>query len=328
MSTRQTDPNWTFFNHYIFFPKDAPKHPKASLAGSILLGIFTLGFTHGICGATLGIKKLFGRASKNTPPISSRVSDRAADKFQSEKVDLLKDVDVKALTPENIRKMSPDEQGALIDQHAKRKEKGGSDLTQLQLNGMIRPNTSTVKIINEQETGKGHCGRYAINNAFQKDELTTEDFLRLIADCCMKELNLSREDAEELVNNDADFGIDAGVLEYILNEQRQPIKYSEIHALPECDSSKQRAMEEFIGDDAKWAIIANIGTTVGDAIYEMPSPTIGSYALAKGHFVALRKDDDNEWWYIDSRAPRPVNIALAVIPRSCLLVVPTHAQEE
>lgn len=229
-------------------------------------------------------------------------------------------LDLVALTTEQISKMSSDQKGALVDRFALRMDGGKSGLTNAQFKGILNSNkpSESVNLINKQELGLGHCARYAINNAFQTEALNTDDFLNLTAAVFAKKLGMSTEDAKTLVHNNGDFGVDAGILEYILQERfHQAIEYQKIEKLTGCEESKQKAIENFIGN-ADWIIIGNESA----GVYDMPSLTGATYPLTAGHFVAMRKDARGEWWLIDSRAPSPVNMPLAAIPRACTIIVP------
>ncbi len=265
-------------------------------------------------------KKLYYSICITSSDLIRKINEKFKTLFTSKK--LKKEdtkVEIKNLTAAAISKMTPDQQGFLIDHHAKRQINAPSLLTSTQLKGMLRSTVShEIKLVNEQEVGLGHCGRYAINNAFQQEILSTSDFKACICQCLKDQLSCSDEDARQLVENQEDFGIDNSIIEYILeNQVKQSVKCQTIRELVQVEVSKQKAMEDFIGE-AKWTIVANIGAD----IYEMPSALAAPYPLAKGHFIALRKDEKGEWWYIDSRAPQPINIALAIIPKSCTLLVP------
>ncbi|PJD97231.1 MAG: hypothetical protein CK425_03690 [Parachlamydia sp.] len=315
----QNSANWTFFNHYILFPKDAPSKElrQRNLIKSIVIGIPTLGLLHAGCALVYGFKKLKRRASKTQPSTTQKVENTAKTLF---KPDLKSPpMNPQWLTEEQIKKMSPDEQGNLIDTYAARKINAASDLTHAQLRGMIGSTAAShIAIVNAQETGLGHCGRYAINNALQQEALSQNEFLSLTGQIFSNQLGMSLADVKNLIQNQDDFGIDTGVLAQILKQKfNQPVKESKICDLPDCALSKQQAVENYIGK-AKWVIVANIGTEV----FDMPSSTHAVYPLTRGHFVALRRDADNRWWYLDSRGKNPVNIALAIIPRTCTLIVP------
>lgn len=238
---------------------------------------------------------------------------------------LAPDLDPTQLTPEQIKRMSPDQQGALIDNFARRGN-AGSNLNQAQLKGMLRSqNLGPIQIINKQELGLGHCGRYCVNNALQQEFLSKEEFLRLTGEVFVQRTGMSPNDAKTLLANNEDFAVDVGILEHILNSCNMPIQHRIIRDLPGYSDSKQQALEQAIGN-AKWVIIGNTGSDREfdrrAHVYDMPSSGNAPYPLASGHFVALRKDDRGEWWYIDSRGYAPENIALAVIPSTCTLIVP------
>lgn len=374
MKTDTDGKNWTFFNHYILFPRDAPtpEDRKANMIKTIMLGIFTVGLVHAACAIAYGMNKLFGRVSTNPPPGSQSVTNQAKSSLDQTRQNTqtpnppavvqpipppakfaptpppavvqptpppaqlppttvavvqptpplikLTPQKVAKLTPQQIKGMTPDQQGLLIDQYAIRKNEKPSILTQAQLKGILRSakGSNTVKTINIQEASLGHCGRYAINNAFQSEKLSTNEFLKLAGEVFMKTLGMSKEDVQALVSDKAGFGVDAGIIKYILEEKfDQPITDKEIKGLDGIDISKQKAIEDFIGD-AKWIIIANLGQDS----YDMPSLTDAPYPFASGHIVAMRKDDKGEWWLIDSRAHQPINIPLAAIPRTCTIIAP------
>ncbi|WP_284452644.1 hypothetical protein [Parachlamydia acanthamoebae] len=309
---------WNFYNHYIFFPKDSPtpEERKKNLKKSVLLGIFTFGLLHAGCGIYCGLKKLQGRTSPLQSSSASDVNKVARRSFKRISAESLKN-----LHPKDIQKMTPDEHGFLMDNYSSTATP--HRMTQAQLNGIrIIKDSGKIKRINEQGLGLGHCGRYCINNAMQADALLQDRFLELIKDAYMTKLGSSEEDAQSFVDAQGDIDVDIGILRHILeNGFTQSVKDSVINELPGIENSKQQAMENYIGNDAKWVIIANIGFTD----YHMPSPpgVNATYSLTRGHLVALRKDDEGQWWYIDSRAPKPYCISLAVIPHTCTLIVPT-----
>jgi len=322
----QNQADWTFLNHYILFPHDAQnkKSRKKNLYKSILIGIPTFGLLHAGCALIYALKKLNGRVNKTPPP---NVSQKPYSVAETKIIPDLKNsppapINLKLLTQDQIKKMAPDEQGYLIDHYAVRKANGPSDLTLTQLQGMIGFTApSSIAIVNAQEAGLGHCGRYAINNALQREALSQTEFLALTGQIFSEKLGMSLEDVRNLIQNQNDFGVDTAIIAEILKQKLGlSVKQDKISDLPNCAVSKQQAMENYIGK-ANWVIVANIG----EAIYDMPSPTNAIYSLTRGHFAALRRDAHNQWWFLDSRANKAVNIALAIIPRTCTMITTLDA---
>lgn len=235
------------------------------------------------------------------------------------------DLNPTSLTAEHISRMSPDQQGALIDHFAPRGS-AGSRLSAAQLKGMLRSqNRGSIQIINKQELGLGHCGRYSINNALQKEFLSREEFLKLTGEVFVQRTGMPPENAKSLLADNDDFAVDVGILEHILDRRGIPVQHRMIRDLPGIGDSKQQALEQALGN-AKWAIIGNTGSDRDRKphVYDMPSSGNASYPLTSGHFAALHKDDRGQWWYIDSRGHAPENIALAVIPSTCTLIFPRN----
>lgn len=294
--------------------KELPlSHKIASIAIAILASpLLLIGGVIAFYGVSSYFKSRLVEKLKQPPTGSIYPESKQENSIQTP------ELDIDQLTVEQIKKMTPDEQGALIDQYAKRTGRP-SKLTKAQLLAFLRSErTSGMKIFNVQELGKGHCGRYCINNALQNEAISEEKFVSFTAQAFQILTGMSSEDAARLVRNDDEFGVDAGILSHILNRMGIFSKNCPIADLPGFDHSKQQAMENFIGN-ANFALVGNIG----NGIYDMPTEN-GVYPLTAGHFVALRKDSFGEWWYIDSRAPKPINIALAVIPKSCTLIVPQN----
>jgi hypothetical protein len=259
--------------------------------------------------------KVEKKSPKPTTASTPKVNDLKLSKPKDKH--LPSDLDLKTLSEDHIRKMSPDEQGELIDRYARRKVNGPSDLNKQQLRAMINLNEpGSIKLINAQEIGKGHCGRYCINNALQKEVLTQQEFLTSTAKAFEQYLGMSKEEADSLVNNDND-GIDVEIVAFIMENQFGiKTKNAVIQELPDVSASKHHSIEQFIGN-ADYVIVGN----TGNIIYEMPS--LGApYPLAAGHFVAMRKDDKGKWWYLDSRANKPTCISLALIPKTCTIIAP------
>jgi hypothetical protein len=171
------------------------------------------------------------------------------------------------------------------------------------------------RIINTQETGKGHCGRYAINNALQKEALSEKRFLKLVAEEFSQKTGMSQEEAHTLVQNDNDFGVDADLLKLILEKQFQlQVEIQKIGDLTH-HSPKQKALEAFL-EGKDWAIVCNPSPHT----YVLPCETHYPLKFTTGHIAALRKDADGDWWFLDSRAEKPACFPLSLIPNDCQLI--------
>lgn len=265
--------NKNFLNNYILFPKEAetPKLQKRYLIQSIALGILTLGLLH------LGCLIAYSIRHRKVSPIQENPLQQLFEKTHSQRDATSTPQQSFEKTPTQTKVTKP-------------------------YNEAIHPG-----IINTQETGKGHCGRYAINNAMQKQALSEEQFLKLVAEELSQRTGMSQEDAQALVQNDDGFGVDADLLKLILEKQfNLHVEIQRVGDLP---------LEAFL-EGKDWAIICNPTNNT----YTFPCETHYPLKFTTGHIAALRKDTAGDWWFLDSRADKPACFPLSLIPNGCQLL--------
>lgn len=312
-----------FLSYYILFPRAAnePEEKKRNVIKSVALGVFTLGLLHLGCFIVYAVKmKMINAAyrkeihEKTNAVYSSTVE--ASISLENSSSRETKSVDVTRLTVEEIKAMTPDQQGDLIDRFSL---VGKTPmLTNEQRNAMVtRPYDPSTdpKMLNRQEVGKGHCGRYAINNALQGERLSESAFLEAVVKSARDKLAMNEEDARAFVQDDDNFGVDADLLKLILEEQLN--LDTEIKKVADLagQGSKQEALEAFL-EGKDWALVCN----ASDNIFVLPCETKYPLRFTRGHIAAIHRDNQNNWWFIDSRAEKPVCMQLALIPLECTLV--------
>lgn len=312
-----------FLSYYILFPRAAidPKEKNRNVVKSVALGVFTLGLLHLGCFIVYAVKMKMIKSAyrkeihEKTGAVYSSTIE-ASTTLENSSTRETKSVDVTRLTLKEIKAMNPDQQGALIDGYSLVGK--APILTDEQRNAMVirsyDPSTDP-RMLNRQEVGKGHCGRYAINNALQEERLSEEAFLGAVVDSVRENLSMNEQDARAFVQDDDNFGVDADLLKLILEKQLQ--LNTEIRKVADIAGQglKQEALEGFLkGKD--WALVCN----ASDNIFVLPCETKYPLRFTKGHIAALRRDNENNWWFIDSRAEKPVCLPLALIPLRCTLV--------
>jgi hypothetical protein len=299
--------NRSFFNYYILFPMDtnSKRERQNNLIKSIAIGIFTLGIAHAICGLVYLARSLKNRATI-TPPIIQQpiIEQQKRDNIiETPVIDSPRatpapsSIEQPAKTPVN---KEDDDLGTLIDNFLTNPDVKG---LQTKLNKAIR-NKACPFTFHEKQLAGGQCGRHAINNAFGR-EIEGDDYVSKVEKFVGFEMSKD------------DFGTDPEQLKAILQSHNVETKREQIEKLPDYTESKSLAIQNYIGE-AKWLIISN---TTHHPI-PMPSKSAATYPMAAGHFIAARKDDQGQWWIIDSRTPWMLDAPLTVIFKECTLIVP------
>jgi hypothetical protein len=119
---------------------------------------------------------------------------------------------------------------------------------------------------------------------------------------------------------DPHHGVDLQILRDILARLGVNLRDAAQHPrsigeLPGFAEDKSAAIQAFVGQ-ATWVIVA--------VIREVPSPSNSEWrtTLQAGHYVALRKDSAGQWWLLDSVSRPAMNIPLAILHQSLVLLVP------
>ncbi|MDF2549469.1 MAG: hypothetical protein K0S07_536 [Chlamydiales bacterium] len=218
---------------------------------------------------------------------------------------------------ENRQLLSQDEMGALIDAFGENSAEHKRLFSQQELNALCPSNKQTPFLFHERQSLRaGLCGKHAINNAFG-EEVEGADFQQKVTARIEAELGatLSLDDLE-------DFGTDPAVLQDILKtgKKRVSTKRAKICNLAGIEESKSAAIKNYL-QNATWTIIYNDSATAK----RIPSKGNAPYPIAAGHFIAARKDDEGQWWIIDSRSERQVDMPLSLLHRDLSLIVPLGA---
>lgn len=209
---------------------------------------------------------------------------------------------VKKLTPEEIRKLKPDELGELIDLYER-------ELTQEQIDAMALDLEDPFEFFEEQKSGENLCALHALHNALGKTEPSEEVFKKFVVDYLKKtvemELPFSDIDTDPVVL--ADF-----LMEHVCHlVEKQRIW----EILAQKQKGKEAALKEFLGD-SDWFLVGVNQT------FKVPRKKSGTYSLTEGHFAAMRKDQEGNWWLIDSRNPSKIPLPLTFLHENCLIIRP------
>ncbi|KAF3361746.1 hypothetical protein PHSC3_001696 [Chlamydiales bacterium STE3] len=163
----------------------------------------------------------------------------------------------------------------------------------------------------------GLCGMHAVNNAIGKIIETKAAFRQKVL-TLLNEIGFSVD-----AMPDGEFGVDGEQLRRILEEGELGIqtKTSKISDLPGFKKSKANALAKHVGNSPWFILYHNNPEPV-----PMPRSRKGNatYPIATGHLIAARKDNNNQWWMIDSRNPGMVDIPLVLLQKDFHLIVPEN----
>lgn len=294
--------NKTFINYYILHPLEHPSKRKRLLylVGSAALAVFCLGHFHRKAKSLAERKIVPGEVKQPIPPET-----------------------LAPLTPQAIAKMTPDEQGDLIEKMGIAEK--NPVLSQEQLKAMLlNPEKADHQpvIISEQQARSDLCGLYAINNALQKETMSPEDFIK---DVEKQMTDLFGEGV--LIPGDRPDADGPQILSILENKLNIACDLVPLEPVVQ-GRSKQQALTELL-EGKEWAIVYHhaherIEDKERPISYRFPSTGNAVRTFSCGHFAAIRKDANNNWWYVDSRFPSPSCIPLALIPQQCVLIIPQN----
>lgn len=217
---------------------------------------------------------------------------------------------VKRLTPDEIKNLSDDEIGIIIDLY----NDDAETLSQVQLNAMIRNTERNPFAFHEKQDRGGECGRHAINNAFGEIVEEGRGYREKVA-AIFPEIH---DGCPFLDLSDDDFFTEPRILQIILQRGKKQVhaKCSFIRDLPDYSISKSLALQNYLGE-ASWIIIGN-----SQSLKRFPTNSHATYPITSGHFVAARKNEKGEWWVIDSRNHAQISLPLTALNKDFQIFVP------